>query len=110
MYPIHIIFAYLVVLTGFLAIISRVINKIRPYHAAFGKWYLIFMLWCMASSLLIHNTGLPLPILVSFVYLLVSITIGWNAIQVHKNNLYEAVKEKINSKINSMLKDHEKDQ
>ena len=86
-YPFHIIFAYLVVLTGFLAIISRVITKLRPYHAAFGRFYLIFMLWCMASSLLIHNTGLPLPILVSFLYLLVSITIGWNVIRIHVNNV-----------------------
>lgn len=104
MYPFHIIFAYLVVLTGFLAIISRVVDKIRPYHKAFGRWYLIFMLWCMATSLLIHNTGLPLPILVSFVYLLVSITVGWNAIAIHSRSLSEAAREIVNQKINGMLK------
>lgn len=62
------------------------------------------MLWCMASSLLIHNTGLPLPILVSFVYLLVSITVGWNAIRVHTNRIAEEVKRIVNEKINEMIK------
>ena len=63
-YPLHIIFAYLVVLSGFLAIISRVIPKLTPYHTTFGMWYFIWMFWCMASSVLIHNAGLPMPIIV----------------------------------------------
>lgn len=100
MYPLHIIFAYVVVLTGFLAIISRVVPIIRPYHIAFGRLYLIFMLWTMASSLLIHNTGLPTPILVSFVYLLVGITVGWNAIRLHVNKISELVKERVQNKVN----------
>ena len=83
----HITFAYLVVISGFLAILSRVVDKLRPYHITFGRWYLIFMFWCMASSLLIHNTGLPMPIIVSFLYLLVSITIGWNAIKLYMSRM-----------------------
>jgi hypothetical protein len=37
--------------------------------------------------LLIHNTGLPMPIIVSFLYLLVSITIGWNAIKLYMSRM-----------------------
>ena len=86
-YPFHIIFAYLVGIMGFLALISRVVNRLKPYHKAFGRWYLIFMLWCMASSLVIYTTGLPMPILVSFLYLLFGITIGWNAIHVYASKI-----------------------
>lgn len=86
-FPIHITFAYLVVITGFLAMISRVVDKLRPYHATFGRWYLIFMFWCMASSLLIHTNGLPFPIIISFLYLMISIALGWNAIKVHTARL-----------------------
>ena len=102
-YPLHIIFAYLVVLSGFLAIISRVITVLTPYHYTFGRWYLIFMLWCMASSLLIHNTGLPLPIIVSFLYMLFSITIGWNAIKLHANKISEEVSHAVNIRITSLI-------
>lgn len=86
-YPLHIIFAYLVVLTGILAMLSRIVDRIRPYHTTFGRWFLIFMFWCMASSLLIYTNGLPFPIIISFVYLMVSLTVGWNAIKVHTERL-----------------------
>lgn len=103
MYPVHITFAYLVGISGLLALLSRVIPKLTPYHPTFGRWYIIFMLWCMASSLLIYNTGLPFPIIVSFVYLLVSITLGWNAIKVHTSRITAAVTQKVNEKINNMM-------
>lgn len=61
------------------------------------------MLWCMESSLLIHNAGLPLPIIVSFLYLLVSITIGWNAIKMYTARIAEEVREKVNIKINYLV-------
>jgi hypothetical protein len=96
-------FAYLVVLSGFLALLSRVINKLRPYHYTFGRWYLIFMFWAMASSLLIHNSGLPLPIIISFLYLLISITIGWNAIKLYTYRIGEQVRSRVNKRINAMI-------
>lgn len=94
-------FAYLLALCGLLALISRVWPKLAPYHAAFGRWYLIFMFWCMGTSLLIYNTGLPLPIIISFVYLLVSITIGWNAIKLHTAKMARAVSERVNFRLNN---------
>eukprot|EP00698_Gefionella_okellyi_P004175 TRINITY_DN13894_c0_g1_i1.p1 TRINITY_DN13894_c0_g1~~TRINITY_DN13894_c0_g1_i1.p1 ORF type:complete len:317 (-),score=55.30 TRINITY_DN13894_c0_g1_i1:1017-1967(-) len=83
MYPIHIAFAYLVVASGLLALLARIIPLLKPYHSLFGRLYVIFMLWCMASSLLIHNAGLPFPIIISFLYLLGGITFGWISIYIH---------------------------
>lgn len=102
-YPFHIVFAYLVALTGLLALLSRVIPKLVSYHSMFGRWYLICMLWCMASSLLIHNAGLPMPIIVSFLYLLVSITVGWNAIKLHMSRMAGEVRERVNEKLNYLV-------
>ena len=84
---------------GLGAVLSRVIPVLKPYHKAFGRWYLIFMLWCMASSLLIYTVGLPMPILVSFVYLLISISLGWNAIFVHTARLSEKVRAGVNERL-----------
>jgi hypothetical protein len=61
------------------------------------------MFWCMATSLVIHTTGLPMPILVSFLYLLVSITIGWNAIKLYMSRFNDTLKEKINERLNYMF-------
>jgi uncharacterized membrane protein len=87
-------------LTGLLALLGRVVPKLAPYHAMFGRWFIILMLWCMASSLLIYNVGLPLPIIISFIYLLVSITIGWNAIKVHTNRIKDEVYLRISDRLN----------
>lgn len=108
-YPFHIIFAYLVGLSGLLAVLSRVIPPLRPYHHTFGRWYLIFMLWTMASSLVIYTNGLPMPILVSFLYLLFSITIGWNAIRMHFKVMAEQVTKRVNSRIVKMFKEKDTD-
>ncbi len=41
----------------------------------------------MATSLLIHNTGLPFAIIVFFLFLLVSISVGWIAIKIHSTTM-----------------------
>lgn len=84
MYPIHIIFAYLVVIAGILALLSRVIHPMKRYHYIFGQAFLIFMYWAMGSSLLIYNTGLPVAIIYFFLVMLISLTVGWIAIKIHK--------------------------
>lgn len=61
------------------------------------------MFWCMASSLLIHNAGLPLPIIVSFLYLLVSITIGWNAIKLYISKISSEVAEAVNLRLAALM-------
>ena len=82
-YFIHISFAYLIVASGLMAMISRLIPALRPYHSLFGKVYLLAMFWAFASAILVHNVGLAMPIIVSFLYLLSGLTIGLPAIYIH---------------------------
>eukprot|EP01125_Pyxidicula_operculata_P019634 TRINITY_DN7127_c0_g2_i1.p1 TRINITY_DN7127_c0_g2~~TRINITY_DN7127_c0_g2_i1.p1 ORF type:complete len:187 (-),score=9.44 TRINITY_DN7127_c0_g2_i1:57-617(-) len=57
------------------------------------------MFWCMASSLLIHNAGLPLPIIVFFVLLMLSLSIGWLVIKLHSQNMEEEAFKRVNELI-----------
>jgi len=62
---------------------------LSKYHSLFGRLYIIGILWCMASSLLIHNFGLAISIIVSFMYLLIGITVGLICIWFHSQNINE---------------------
>ncbi|KAI8471842.1 MAG: hypothetical protein J3K34DRAFT_225047 [Monoraphidium minutum] len=81
----HVIFCYLVAIAGFGCLVTRLWARVHAYHAWLGRAYIIFMLWATATSLLIHNTGLPTAVLVSFVWVLGGLTIGWVAINVHQS-------------------------
>lgn len=83
-YLIHLLSSYVLFLSGVACFITRLHEKINFLHKFFGKLYILSMLFATASSLLIHNTGLPLPILVSFSFVLAGLTIGWVLIQFHK--------------------------
>eukprot|EP01124_Arcella_intermedia_P011363 TRINITY_DN1776_c0_g1_i1.p1 TRINITY_DN1776_c0_g1~~TRINITY_DN1776_c0_g1_i1.p1 ORF type:complete len:257 (+),score=38.76 TRINITY_DN1776_c0_g1_i1:73-843(+) len=96
-YPLHILFAYLLVLCGALALLSRVVPVLLPYHVWFGRFFMIFMYWAMASSLLIHNNGLPLPIIIFFIFMLVSLSIGWVVIKIHSSRTDQAVFERLDA-------------
>ena len=80
-YP-HVVLSYLIVISGLLAFITRFVLK--SLHTWMGRFYIIFMIWNIALSLLIHNTGLPLAIIISFIYVLSGLTIGWILICIHK--------------------------
>ncbi|KAF8067327.1 hypothetical protein HT031_002375 [Scenedesmus sp. PABB004] len=73
----HVTFCYLVFLSGIAAFVSRVVPAARPLHAWFGRGYIVSMLWATATSLLIHNTGLPPSTLVSFIWVLGGLCVGW---------------------------------
>ena len=88
-YFIHVIFCYLVFLSGLGAFITRLSYKIKPAHQWFGRIYLLSMLYATASSLLIHNTGLPLAVLISFCFCIGGLTIAWFLILCHKNWLHK---------------------
>ena len=96
-------FAYTTVASGLLAMLSRVIKPMIKYHSILGRIYLVCMLWCMASSLLIHNYGLPFFVIISFIYLIVSITIGYLCIWAHSLYFNEEINNKIQEKINEKL-------
>jgi hypothetical protein len=55
----------------------------------------------MATSLLIHNTGLPFAIIVFFLFLLVSISVGWITIKIHSANLEKEALVNLQARINA---------
>jgi drug/metabolite transporter (DMT)-like permease len=50
---------------------------IKKFHKWFGRLYVISLLWTVSSSLLIHKHGLPLPVIVSFSWVLIGTCAGW---------------------------------
>lgn len=88
-YFIHIIFCYFIFLSGLGAFITRFHEKLHVAHPWFGRAYIISMIMSTASSLLIHNTGLPLAVLISFGYVLGGMIIGWMLIICHRERLYK---------------------
>ena len=90
-YFIHITFAYLVVLSGIACLLTR--RWAREWHAMFGRAYIVSMLWCMATSLLVHNSGLPVAVLICFLFVLVGMTAGWGCAKLHQHFMHEAVIE-----------------
>ena len=90
-YFIHIIFCYFIFLSGLGAFITRFHEKLHIAHPWFGRAYIISMILSTASSLLIHNTGLPLAVLISFCYVLGGMIIGWMLIICHREIQYKRI-------------------
>lgn len=84
MYLPHIILSYMIMISGLFCFITRF--YFTKLHAWFGRLYILSMLWNVATSLLIHNTGLPLGVLVSFIWVLGGLTVGWILIILYKEN------------------------
>ena len=80
----HITFAYLIVLSGVGCLVTRCVDKYKWMHIYFGRLYIIFMLWCMVTSLLVHNSGLPIAVLISFLWVIGGLTLGWIIIKLHQ--------------------------
>jgi hypothetical protein len=86
----HVVFCYFVALSGFACLLTRLWSRLHVAHAWLGRVYILSMIWAMASSLLIHNTGLPTATLVSFVWVLGGLTIGWVIISIHRARMAAA--------------------
>lgn len=104
MYPLHITFAYLVGLTGIVALVSRVFDRLKFLHLWAGRLFLIFMFCCMASSLLIYNTGLPTSIVVLFVLLTIGLAVGIITIKLHMIILERRAMQRVQEKIVKIFK------
>ena len=78
-------FAYLIFLTGLGAMVTRLFPKYHWLHNWLGKFYIMFMLWGTATAMIIHNTGLPVGVLLSFLWVNIGLSVGWIAITVHMN-------------------------
>jgi hypothetical protein len=64
-----------------------------------GRLYIIFMLWATGTSLLVHNAGLPTAVLISFVWVLGGLTVGWLAIVIHKDRMRAAATQAAQQRI-----------
>eukprot|EP00009_Paramoeba_aestuarina_P009472 CAMPEP_0201531522 /NCGR_PEP_ID=MMETSP0161_2-20130828/47917_1 /ASSEMBLY_ACC=CAM_ASM_000251 /TAXON_ID=180227 /ORGANISM="Neoparamoeba aestuarina, Strain SoJaBio B1-5/56/2" /LENGTH=266 /DNA_ID=CAMNT_0047934483 /DNA_START=16 /DNA_END=813 /DNA_ORIENTATION=+ len=98
-YYLHITLAYLIILFGILAFISRLVPRLQPYHVWFGRGFLVAMYWEFGTAMLIHNTGLPLAILIFFLFLLIGMSIGWLVIRVHQANMQEEAEKRVDQKL-----------
>jgi hypothetical protein len=94
-YFIHIVFCYLIFLFGIFAFVTRLHPKIKFLHRWCGILYIISMLFTTASSLLIHNTGLPLAVLISFAYVMIFLTVAWFLIKAHQLKYYNLAVEAV---------------
>jgi hypothetical protein len=99
MFPFHIAMAYVVAISGIGCFVTRAVNSLKMYHIYFARIYILSMLWCTASSLLIHNTGLPLGVLISFIWVLGGLTIGWIFIMMHQYTLNNQALESLEKKV-----------
>lgn len=88
-YHAHVFFAYMVGLTGLFCFLTRLRPQWNRFHIWFGRAYLISMLWATATSLLITNTGLPIGVLYSFLWVLSGLTVGLMAITLHQEQKKE---------------------
>jgi hypothetical protein len=68
-------------------------------HVYFGRLYIIFMLWCVVTSLLAHNSGLPVAVLVSFLWVIGGLTAGWVVIKLHQLQMEGRVAEVMDRKL-----------
>ena len=96
---VHITFAFLVVLSGFGCLLTRLSLEYKWMHPWFGRCYIIFLLWCMGTSLIIHNSGLPIAVLVSFTWVLCGLSFGWIAIKFHQIQMEREIYRLVNYKI-----------
>jgi hypothetical protein len=99
-YFFHVICAYLVFFTGLGCLITRIIpNRYRWMHSWFGRGYIMTMLWTCFTSLLIHNTGLPLSTIISFAVIMICLSLGWIVIIIYRHNMDKAATSLVSSRL-----------
>ena len=98
-YFIHIFFNYLIAFSGLFCFISRLWPRFSFLHIYLGKSYILFMLLSTASSMLIHNTGLPLGVLISFVWVIGGLTIGQVLIWRHQYLIHQQATENVTKEL-----------
>ena len=87
----HVTLANLVTMCAVMCFVCRLFRSIMWLHPHFGRAYIILMMWLMTSSLVLHTTGLPIVVLISFVCVLGGITFGWMCIKWHQAQMERKV-------------------
>jgi hypothetical protein len=88
MHYVHLTFGFGLFFTGIACFVTRVVPRVKWMHPWFGRLYVLLMLWTMGASLLIHNTGIPLGVLYTFLSTLGGLSVGWIAIKFHESQLH----------------------
>lgn len=111
-YHIHIVFNYIIFLSGLACLVTRLIPGISGkynLHSWFGRIYILAMLWSTSVSLLINNEGLPVAVLVSFIAVMGGLTLGWILIIIHKQNINAETTQIVQNKLITNLNKNNKD-
>lgn len=101
MYFAHVVCCYFVALSGAACLITRLHPVLHPAHAWSGRIYILSMMWATATSLLIHNTGLPPAVLLSFIWALGGMSLAWVVIVVYSNQMTTAATKSVSEKLRS---------
>jgi len=86
-YVAHIYICLVIYYVGILCFLTRVVPQLKWMHAFLGRVYVSAMVLSIASSLLVHTTGLPMFVLSSFVWCLSGMILGWFIIKLHQNQM-----------------------
>lgn len=86
-FSIHIWLNYIILWVGVLCFVSRAVPQMKWMHAFLGRVYISAMLLTTFASLLVHNTGLALAIIMAFVNCMLGLIPGWFIIKQHQNQM-----------------------
>lgn len=87
-YFLHVTSCYVVFISGLAAMVVRALPpRFKRFHPLLGRIYIMAMLWATATSLLIHNTGLPLATLIGFAAVIIGMSVAWPIIVYHRSRM-----------------------
>merc|ERR1711991_697548 len=96
----HIVFCYLVFFAGIAAILSRLLpSRFKFIHQWCGRAYIAFMILNIGVSIVIHNEGLPIAVLISFIWVLGAMILAWFLVLIYKMLHQRKVEERVDAKI-----------
>jgi hypothetical protein len=98
-YWFHVICGYITGFCGLACLVSRAVPRLKKTHVYWGKGYVLFMLLTTAFSLLINNTGIPTGVLISFIWVLGGLGLGWIVIQFHQSWILKTALERLDDKL-----------
>lgn len=98
-YFVHVTCSYLVFLSGIVCFITRIWPRYQWLHVIFGRIFIVTMLWTTAASVLINNTGLPIPVLMNFAYIMAALPIAWFVIKWYQHRMDVVLTDLVNANL-----------